>query len=234
MEQDRLGAAEHHHGPGPFERHLLLPAVREGRPARRSPTGRSCTGSERRQGSTCRTRWADIVPTNQWKEVAMGQPMYTGEILQAGIGQGYDAVTPLQLLNAYCALANGGNLWQPTRGPVHHGPGRYRHDHQPDPDPQDPGVATDSGNDPPGNAGGRNQPPYLQHGRPPDHGRRQDRYRRVRHTRQERATAVPRVVRRVHARQRTRPAASTAPTPSWPWSPSSTAPTPGVTCPRKS
>ena len=39
--------------------------------------------------------------------------MYTGEILQAGIGQGYDASTPLQLLNAYCALANGGNLWQP-------------------------------------------------------------------------------------------------------------------------
>jgi penicillin-binding protein 2 len=54
-----------------------------------------------------------IVPTNQWKEVATGESMYTGEILQAGIGQGYDAVTPLQLLNAYCALANGGNLWQP-------------------------------------------------------------------------------------------------------------------------
>jgi cell division protein FtsI/penicillin-binding protein 2 len=39
--------------------------------------------------------------------------MYEGEIAQAGIGQGYDATTPLQLLNAYCALANGGNLWQP-------------------------------------------------------------------------------------------------------------------------
>jgi penicillin-binding protein 2 len=39
--------------------------------------------------------------------------MYEGEIAQAGIGQGYDATTPLQLLDAYCALANGGNLWQP-------------------------------------------------------------------------------------------------------------------------
>ena len=39
--------------------------------------------------------------------------MYEGELMQAGIGQGYDSVTPLQLLNAYCALANGGNLWQP-------------------------------------------------------------------------------------------------------------------------
>jgi penicillin-binding protein 2 len=54
-----------------------------------------------------------IVPTNDWKEKNKGYPMYTGEILQAGIGQGYDAATPLQLLNAYCALANGGNLWQP-------------------------------------------------------------------------------------------------------------------------
>jgi penicillin-binding protein 2 len=57
-----------------------------------------------------------IVPDNQWKQAAYGpgQTMYTGEILQAGIGQGFDATTPLQLLNAYCALANGGNLWQPT------------------------------------------------------------------------------------------------------------------------
>ena len=54
-----------------------------------------------------------IVPTNDWKEKNTGKPMYTGEIIQAGIGQGYDAATPLQLLNAYCALANGGNLWQP-------------------------------------------------------------------------------------------------------------------------
>ncbi len=54
-----------------------------------------------------------IVPTNDWKLKNTSQPMFTGEILQAGIGQGYDASTPLQLLNAYCALANGGNLWQP-------------------------------------------------------------------------------------------------------------------------
>jgi penicillin-binding protein 2 len=54
-----------------------------------------------------------IVPDDQWKQVAIGQTMFPGEVLQAGIGQGYDAATPLQLLNAYCALANGGNLWQP-------------------------------------------------------------------------------------------------------------------------
>jgi len=54
-----------------------------------------------------------IVPTNAWKEANYGDTMYTGEIMQAGIGQGYDAVTPLQLLNAYCALANGGTVYEP-------------------------------------------------------------------------------------------------------------------------
>ncbi len=54
-----------------------------------------------------------IVPTNQWKLDAFGLPIYPGEVYQAGIGQGYDAVSPLQLINAYAALANGGKLYQP-------------------------------------------------------------------------------------------------------------------------
>jgi penicillin-binding protein 2 len=56
---------------------------------------------------------AGIVPTNAWKQEALGAPMFSGETMQAGIGQGYDAVTPLQLINAYAALANGGTLYQP-------------------------------------------------------------------------------------------------------------------------
>jgi len=54
-----------------------------------------------------------IVPTNQWKQDTLGQPIYPGEVYQAGIGQGYVAVTPLQLINAYAALANGGKVLQP-------------------------------------------------------------------------------------------------------------------------
>jgi len=54
-----------------------------------------------------------IVPSNQWKLDAMGLPIYPGEVYQAGIGQGYDVVTPIQLINAYAALANGGKLFQP-------------------------------------------------------------------------------------------------------------------------
>ena len=54
-----------------------------------------------------------IVPTNAWKMDAFGEPIYPGEVYQAGIGQGYDVVTPIQLLNAYASLANGGRLLEP-------------------------------------------------------------------------------------------------------------------------
>jgi penicillin-binding protein 2 len=54
-----------------------------------------------------------IVPSNQWKMDALGAPIFGGETYQAGIGQGYDVVTPLQLIRAYSALANGGKLYQP-------------------------------------------------------------------------------------------------------------------------
>jgi penicillin-binding protein 2 len=54
-----------------------------------------------------------IVPTNEWKLQALGDEIFPGEVYQAGIGQGYDAVTPLQLINAYAALANGGKLYEP-------------------------------------------------------------------------------------------------------------------------
>ncbi len=53
------------------------------------------------------------VPSNQWKLDTLGAEIYPGEVFQAGIGQGYDVVTPLQLINAYAALANGGTLYQP-------------------------------------------------------------------------------------------------------------------------
>jgi penicillin-binding protein 2 len=54
-----------------------------------------------------------IVPTNKWKQDTLGAPIFPGETYQASIGQGYDTVTPIQLINAYAALANGGKLLQP-------------------------------------------------------------------------------------------------------------------------
>ena len=54
-----------------------------------------------------------IVPTNQWKQDTLGEKIFPGEVYQAGIGQGYDVVTPIQLINAYATLANGGTVYQP-------------------------------------------------------------------------------------------------------------------------
>jgi penicillin-binding protein 2 len=53
------------------------------------------------------------VPTNAWKQKTLGAKIFPGETYQASIGQGYDNVTPIQLINAYAALANGGKLYQP-------------------------------------------------------------------------------------------------------------------------
>jgi penicillin-binding protein 2 len=54
-----------------------------------------------------------IVPTQQWKLARMKEPWQPGETISIAIGQGYDLVTPLQLVNAYSAFANGGTLWRP-------------------------------------------------------------------------------------------------------------------------
>jgi penicillin-binding protein 2 len=54
-----------------------------------------------------------IVPTNDWKRRTLNEIYYTGEVYQAGIGQGYNASSAIQVLNAYAALANGGTLYKP-------------------------------------------------------------------------------------------------------------------------
>lgn len=54
-----------------------------------------------------------LVPTRQWKLNRFKEPWQIGETLCMSIGQGSVLVTPLQILNAYCALANGGILYVP-------------------------------------------------------------------------------------------------------------------------
>ena len=54
-----------------------------------------------------------IVPTNEWKRQTKNEIYFTGELYQAGIGQGYNMSTPIQVLNSYAALANGGTLYKP-------------------------------------------------------------------------------------------------------------------------
>ena len=56
---------------------------------------------------------AGIIASTEWAHSQGRTGVYTGELAQAGIGQNVIAVTPLQLLNAYAALANGGHLMRP-------------------------------------------------------------------------------------------------------------------------
>jgi penicillin-binding protein 2 len=54
-----------------------------------------------------------IIASTEWARQQGRQGVFTGEVAQAGIGQNVVAVTPLQLLNAYAAVANGGHLMEP-------------------------------------------------------------------------------------------------------------------------
>lgn len=54
-----------------------------------------------------------ILPSTTWKKNRTGQPWYTGDSLNVGIGQGYMLATPLQLATATMVLANRGKWLQP-------------------------------------------------------------------------------------------------------------------------
>ncbi len=54
-----------------------------------------------------------LVPTSWWKKQATGVPWQKGETISISIGQGFDLATPLQMALGYCAIANGGKLYQP-------------------------------------------------------------------------------------------------------------------------
>ena len=54
-----------------------------------------------------------VLPSRAWKRGQFGQPWYPGETVIAGIGQGFNVVTPLQLANAVATLANGGRRFEP-------------------------------------------------------------------------------------------------------------------------
>ena len=56
---------------------------------------------------------AGIIASTEWARQQGRAGVFTGELAQAGIGQNVIAVTPLQVLNAYAAVANGGNLMRP-------------------------------------------------------------------------------------------------------------------------
>ncbi len=54
-----------------------------------------------------------LLPSREWKWAMRGQPWYPGETLIAGIGQGFDLVTPLQLAVATATMASHGRHFLP-------------------------------------------------------------------------------------------------------------------------
>jgi penicillin-binding protein 2 len=54
-----------------------------------------------------------VLPSREWKRARFDLPWYPGETVIAGIGQGFNVVTPLQLANALSTLVNGGTRREP-------------------------------------------------------------------------------------------------------------------------
>jgi len=60
---------------------------------------------------------AGVLPSQEWKRKRFRKPeqqkWYAGETISVGIGQGYNAYTPLQMAQAMAALANNGVMFRP-------------------------------------------------------------------------------------------------------------------------
>lgn len=54
-----------------------------------------------------------LMPSQDWKQKRYKQKWYVGDTVSAGIGQGYDLVTPMQLAYATAILANNGVGYRP-------------------------------------------------------------------------------------------------------------------------
>lgn len=55
-----------------------------------------------------------VVPDTKWKQEKKRQPWYLGETFNASIGQGYVAVTPLQMARLTSTVSNGGYIYAPS------------------------------------------------------------------------------------------------------------------------
>jgi penicillin-binding protein 2 len=74
-------------------------------------------GFGERTGIDLQGEAAGVLPSQEWKMKRFKRPeqqkWYAGETISIGIGQGYNAYTPIQLAQAMATLANGGSMYRP-------------------------------------------------------------------------------------------------------------------------
>ena len=70
-------------------------------------------GLGRKTGIALHGESAGIMPSSAWKKRTYHQPWYPAETLSVAIGQGYVAVTPIQMVQVVSEIANGGIRYKP-------------------------------------------------------------------------------------------------------------------------
>ena len=56
---------------------------------------------------------AGFIPDKEWKKKKWGQGWWDGDTYNLSIGQGFLEISPLEVVNSFAAIANGGTLFQP-------------------------------------------------------------------------------------------------------------------------
>ncbi|MEH6504603.1 MAG: penicillin-binding protein 2 [Cycloclasticus sp.] len=71
-------------------------------------------GFGKRTGIDLNDEASGLLPSREWKKRTRQKSWYPGETLIAGIGQGFNLTTPLQLAHATAVLANKGSAFRPS------------------------------------------------------------------------------------------------------------------------
>ena len=73
----------------------------------------SLFGWNNRTGVDLPGEFSGFIPDPAWKKATKGQSWFDGDTYNLAIGQSDLETTPLQVADAYCAIANGGTLYKP-------------------------------------------------------------------------------------------------------------------------
>ena len=100
-----------------FLRHLLLRARQRHGHRQHLQLHGAVSASASRTGIDIDGESEGVLPSQEWKKKRFRKPeqqkWYAGETISIGIGQGYNAYTPIQLAQATATLANDGVMFRP-------------------------------------------------------------------------------------------------------------------------